>query len=130
MGLRRLSILLVADGDGGDVRRLFERIAINDTLTHARTAAEACDLLRSGRVQGGRRLVVVDGPSPADAVRVLSAESTLARVPIVVIAPDLASLQATRGAKVASAAIAPADPEARRDLVTTIYRYWTAMELV
>ncbi len=127
---RRLSILLVADDDGEDVRRTLERIAAKDSVHVVHTPQAALELLRTERIPSTRRLVLVDLPAPLELVRSLRADVVLRKTPVIVLAREARPAADAHQLHVAGYVKKPNDAAELAETLWTIHQYWSSMELV
>lgn len=134
---RTTNILLVDDDeiDVMNVRRAFERGKIENPLYHACDGLAALDMLRDGTVPAARRLVLLDINMPRmnglEFLRELRADSTLRGISVVVLttSDEERDRMEAYGLHVAGYLVKPVRFVAFVELMTTLNRYWSLMEM-
>jgi CheY-like chemotaxis protein len=133
-----LNILLVEDDevDVMTVKRAFERGHIANPLFVARDGLEALEKLRSGEIPNRRRLVLLDLNLPRmngiEFLRELRRDPDLSPTPVVVLttsATEQDKLDAY-GLNIAGYLVKPVTFSAFCELVVTLNKYWTLVELL
>lgn len=137
MNSRALNILLVDDDevDVMNVRRAFRTRGIAHPLHVAGGGPEGLEMLRSGSVPAGRRLVLLDLNMPRmngiEFLRVLRADAELASTPVVVLTTsndDRDRVEAFN-LNVAGYILKPVTFQSFCEAMTTLDRYWSLVEL-
>jgi CheY-like chemotaxis protein len=132
-----LNILLVEDDevDVMNVRRAFEKNHITNPLFVAGNGLEALDKLRSGEVPQGRRIVLLDLNMPKmngiEFLRELRNDPALAATPVVVLTTsnnDRDKIDAFN-LNVAGYLVKPVTFAEFSDLMVTLNKYWTLVEM-
>ncbi len=132
-----LNILLVDDDevDVMTVKRAFEKGHIANPLFVARDGLEALEKLRSGEVPAQRRLVLLDLNMPRmngiEFLRELRKDPALAHTPVVVLTTSDMDRDkfAAYDLNIAGYLVKPVTFERFCDLVVTLNKYWTLVEL-
>ncbi len=136
-GDRTLNILLVDDDevDAITVRRAFAAAKIPCRLSVARNGLEGLELLRSGAVPPGRRLVLLDINMPKmtgiEFLREVRADPALEALTVIVMTTsneDRDRVDAFR-LNVAGYIVKPVTFQAFEKAMTMISEYWKLMEL-
>ncbi len=132
-----LNILLVED-DGVDVmnvRRAFEKAHITNPVFVAGDGIEALEKLRSGAIPNHRRLILLDLNMPRmngiEFLRELRRDPELCQTVVVVLttsAEERDKLDAY-GLNIAGYLVKPVTFDKFCDLVVTLNKYWTLVEL-
>ncbi len=134
---RMINILLVDDDeiDVMNVRRAFEKGKIENPLFHAEDGLAALEMLRDGTVPKHRRLVLLDLNMPRmngiEFLRELRHDPELHGTAVVVLTTsdeERDRLQAYEF-HVAGYLVKPVRFLSFVDLMTTLNRYWTLMEM-
>jgi CheY-like chemotaxis protein len=137
MNPRALNILLVDDDevDVMNVRRAFRTSGIDHPLHVAGSGPEGLEMLRSGAVPAGRRLVLLDLNMPRmngiEFLRVLRADAALACTPVVVLTTsndDRDRVEAFN-LNVAGYILKPVTFQSFCEAMATLDRYWSLVEL-
>ncbi|HEX2096468.1 MAG TPA: response regulator [Solirubrobacterales bacterium] len=132
-----LNILLVEDDevDVMNVRRAFEKAHIANPLYVAGNGVEALAMLRGGEIPSHRRLVLLDLNMPRmngiEFLRELRADPELAATPVVVLTTstmDSDKLDAYN-LNIAGYLVKPVTFAAFCELMVTLNKYWTLVEL-
>lgn len=132
-----LNILLVEDDDVDvlTVRRAFEKAHILNPLYVANDGLEALGKLRSGEIPKERRLVLLDLNMPRmngiEFLRELRKDPDLSHTPVVVLttsAMDRDKFEAY-GMNIAGYLVKPVTFDQFCDLMVTLNKYWTLVEL-
>ena len=134
---KALNILLVEDDqiDVMNVRRAFDRNRISNPLIVASDGAEALDMLRSGRVPGSRRIVLLDLNMPRmsgiEFLRELRKDPVLHLTPVVVLTTsnDERDKVEAYNLNVAGYLLKPVTFLNFVELMATLHKYWTLVEL-
>jgi len=133
----RLNILLVEDDevDVMNVRRAFEKAHITNPVFVAGDGIEALEKLRGGAIPNHRRLVLLDLNMPRmngiEFLRELRRDPQLCQTVVVVLttsADDRDKLDAY-GLNIAGYLVKPVTFDQFCDLVVTLNKYWTLVEL-
>jgi CheY-like chemotaxis protein len=136
MSAQLLKILLVEDDevDVMNVQRAFAKNHIANPLFVARNGLEALDMLR-GDMPKGRRIVLLDLNMPRmsgiEFLRELRADPELCATPVVVLTTsnnDRDKIDAYR-LNVAGYLVKPVTFSEFSDLMVTLNKYWTLVEL-
>lgn len=134
---KALNILLVEDDevDVMNVRRAFERNKIANPLYVAGNGVEALEMLRSGAVPRGRRLVLLDLNMPKmngiEFLRAIRSDPELSMISVVVLTTsneDRDKVDAYR-LNVAGYLLKPVTFINFVDVMATLNKYWTLVEL-
>lgn len=134
---RVLNILLVDDDDVDvmNVRRAFKRANIANPIFVAGNGLEALEMLRDGRVPAGRRLILLDINMPRmngiEFLRELRADPNLNPLSVVVLTTsneDRDRIEAYE-LNVAGYLLKPVTFIEFVDVMATLNKYWTLMEL-
>ena len=134
---RPLNVLLVEDDrvDVMNVERAFKRNAFRGTLEVAGNGLEALELLRGGTVATERLLILLDLNMPKmngiEFLRELRADAELGRLPVVVLTTsneDSDRIEAY-GLNVAGYIVKPVTFEKFVEIVASLKRYWSMVEL-
>lgn len=129
--------LLVVDDDAVDlmtVKRGLARAGITHQLTEASNGLEALQLLRDGKVPAERRMVLLDLNMPRmnglEFLRTLRADPQLASTPVVVLTTSTHENDRREAHRLHCAGyfVKPLDFGTFVDLLTTIDRYWSAVQ--
>ena len=132
-----LNILLVDDDevDVMTVKRAFSRGNITNKLYVATDGIEALTLLRSDGIPSGRRLVLLDLNMPRmngiELLRAIRADPTLHAITVVVLTTsneDRDRVEAYQ-LNVAGYLLKPVTFNAFSEVMTTLSKYWTLMEM-
>jgi CheY-like chemotaxis protein len=132
-----LNILLVEDDDVDvmNVKRAFDKNHITNPLFVAGNGLEALDKLRSGEVPQGRRIVLLDLNMPKmngiEFLRELRNDPALAPTPVVVLTTsnnDRDKIDAFN-LNVAGYLVKPVTFAEFSDLMVTLNKYWTLVEM-
>jgi CheY-like chemotaxis protein len=132
-----LNILLVEDDevDVMNVKRAFEKNHITNPLFVASNGLEALEKLRSGEVPQGRRIVLLDLNMPKmngiEFLRELRNDPALAATPVVVLTTsnnDRDKIDAFN-LNVAGYLVKPVTFAEFSDLMVTLNKYWTLVEM-
>jgi len=134
---KALNILLVEDDqvDVMNVRRAFDRNRIANPLFVASDGAEALDMLRDGRVPGGRRIVLLDLNMPRmngiEFLRELRHDPALRLIPVVVLTTsnDERDKVEAYNLNVAGYLLKPVTFMNFVELMAALNKYWTLVEL-
>jgi CheY-like chemotaxis protein len=134
---RTTNILLVDDDeiDVMNVRRAFEKGKIENPLFHAGDGLVALDMLRNGTMPAERRLVLLDLNMPRmnglEFLRELRADPELASTAVVMLTTSDEERDRVEayGANVAGYLVKPVRFSAFIELMTTLNRYWSLMEM-
>ena len=134
---RILNILLVEDDqvDVMNVRRAFERNRISNPLFVASDGLEALEMLRSGRVPGGRRIVLLDLNMPRmtgiEFLRELRKDPAIHHTPVVVLTTsnDERDKVEAYNLNVAGYLLKPVTFLNFVELMAALNKYWTLVEL-
>jgi CheY-like chemotaxis protein len=137
MNSRPLNILLVEDDDVDvmNMRRAFTRSHILSPLYVASDGQEALDKLRSGEVPAARRLVLLDLSMPRmsglEFLRELRRSPDLASTTVVVLTTsnDERDKIEAYHLNVAGYLIKPVTFDSFRELMVTLNKYWSLVEL-
>ncbi|MEP7121108.1 MAG: response regulator [Byssovorax sp.] len=134
---RKTHILLVDDDeiDVMNVRRAFEKGKIENPLYHAEDGLAALEMLRDGTIPKDRRLVLLDLNMPRmngiEFLRELREDPALHGIPVVVLTTsdeERDRLEAYHF-HVAGYLVKPVRFLSFVELMTTLNRYWTLMEM-
>jgi CheY-like chemotaxis protein len=134
---RALNILLVDDDevDVMTVKRAFSKANITNRLFVASNGVEALELLRSGSIPQQRRLVLLDLNMPKmnglEFLRAVRADPELASLTIVVLTTsneDRDRVDAFQ-LNVAGYLLKPVTFHTFADVMATLNKYWTLMEM-
>jgi CheY-like chemotaxis protein len=134
MSGRELHIVLVEDDDIDvmTVRRAFEKNRMTNPLHVASNGLEALELLRSGTVANVRRLILLDLNMPKmngiEFLKELRADPQLQSSSVVVLTTSNEVVEAYR-LHVAGYLLKPVTFENFVDLMATLNKYWTLVEL-
>jgi CheY-like chemotaxis protein len=132
-----LNILLVEDDevDVMNVKRAFDKNHITNPLFVAGNGLEALEKLRSGEVPQGRRIVLLDLNMPKmngiEFLRELRNDPALAPTPVVVLTTsnnDRDKIDAFN-LNVAGYLVKPVTFAEFSDLMVTLNKYWTLVEM-
>ena len=132
-----LNILLVEDDevDVMNVKRAFDKKHISNPLFVAGNGLEALEKLRSGAVPQGRRIVLLDLNMPRmngiEFLRELRSDPALAPTPVVVLTTsnnDRDKIDAFN-LNVAGYLVKPVTFAEFSDLMVTLNKYWTLVEM-
>jgi CheY-like chemotaxis protein len=132
-----LNIVLVEDDDVDvmNVQRAFEKANIRTPVFHAADGVEALELLRNPSTPSERRLVLLDLNLPRmngiEFLRELRGDEALRRTPVVVLTTsndERDKLDAFE-LNVAGYMLKPVTFGSFVDLMSSLNRYWTAVEL-
>ncbi len=132
-----LNILLVEDDevDVMNVRRAFEKAHITNPVFVAGDGIEALEKLRSGAIPNHRRLILLDLNMPRmngiEFLRELRRDPELCQTVVVVLttsAEERDKLDAY-GLNIAGYLVKPVTFDKFCDLVVTLNKYWTLVEL-
>jgi CheY-like chemotaxis protein len=132
-----LNILLVEDDevDVMNVRRAFDKNHITNPLFVASNGLEGLEKLRSGEVPQGRRIVLLDLNMPKmngiEFLRELRNDPALAATPVVVLTTsnnDRDKIDAFN-LNVAGYLVKPVTFAEFSDLMVTLNKYWTLVEM-
>ncbi len=134
---RTTNILLVDDDEIGVVnaRRAFEKGGIESPLFYAADGRAALDMLRGNALPAERRLVLLDLNMPRmngiEFLRELRADSTLRSTSVVMLTTSDAARDRIEayGLHVAGFLLKPAGLLALVELMTTLIRYWSRIEM-
>jgi CheY-like chemotaxis protein len=137
MSDRPLNILLVEDDeiDVMNVRRAFRKGNIPHALYVAGNGEEALAMLRHGPLPRGRRLVLLDLNMPRmngiEFLGALRADPELQRTPVVVLTTsnDERDKLDAYNLNVAGYLVKPVTFESFVELMRTLDRYWTVVEI-
>jgi CheY-like chemotaxis protein len=135
---RPLNIVLVEDDDVDvmNVQRAFERANIPRPFLRAADGVEALDILRAPSTPMERRLVLLDLNLPRmngiEFLRELRADAQLQRIPVVVLttSDDEQDKLDAFDLHVAGYLLKPVTFGSFVDLMATVDRYWTHVELL
>ena len=131
-----LNFVLVEDDavDVMNVRRAFEKNNIINPLHVAQNGVEALHMLRSGTVQGGRRLVLLDLNMPRmngiEFLRHVRSDPELNLLPVVVLttsADEKDKIEAFN-LNVAGYLVKPVTFSDFAELMVTLNKYWSLVE--
>ena len=137
MDPKPLNILLVEDDqvDVMNVKRAFQKNNITNPLFVAGNGLEALELLRSDRIPGDRRIVLLDLNMPRmngiEFLRELRADPSLSHTPVVVLTTsndDRDKVDAYH-LNVAGYLLKPVTFSNFCDVMTALNKYWTLVEL-
>lgn len=134
---RALSILLVEDDDIDvmTVQRAWEKAKITNPLTIARDGIEALEILRSDRLPKRRRLVLLDLNMPRmngiELLRELRRDPELASTTVVILttSQDDRDRVDAHQLNVAGYLLKPVTFNTFADVMATLNKYWTLMEM-
>ena len=134
---RSLNLLLVDDDDIDvmNVRRAFARARLTNPLYVAGDGIEALRMLRDGSVPPARRLVLLDINMPRmngiEFLRELRADEALRSTPVVVLTTSAADEDKLNAYElnVAGYLVKPVTFPTFVDVMATLNRYWTLVEL-
>jgi CheY-like chemotaxis protein len=137
MGLNTLNILLVEDDevDVMTVKRAFEKAHITNPLFVAGNGIEALEKLRSGTIPNQRRLVLLDLNMPRmngiEFLRELRRDPVLCSTPVVVLTTSTADRDKfdAYNLNIAGYLVKPVTFDKFCDLMVTLNKYWTLVEL-
>lgn len=132
-----IHILLVEDDevDIMTVKRCFEQAHISNPLYVAGDGLEALEKLRSGEVPNGRRLVLLDLNMPRmnglEFLRELRADPKLGATPVVVLTTSAAEQDKfdAYDLNIAGYLVKPVKFSAFSELIVTLNKYWSLVEL-
>ncbi len=134
---RSLNILLVDDDevDVMNVKRSLERAKVSNPLHIARDGVEALEVLRSGAMPKSRRLVLLDINMPKmngiEFLRELRKDPALAPTTVVVLTTsneDRDRIDAYQ-LNVAGYLVKPVTFNTFAEIMATLNKYWTLMEM-
>ena len=134
---RALNILLVDDDevDVMTVKRAFQKANITNRLFVASNGVEALEMLRSGAVPASRRLVLLDLNMPKmnglEFLREVRSDPALAALTVVVLTTsneDRDRVDAFQ-LNVAGYLLKPVTFHTFADVMSTLNKYWTLMEM-
>ena len=134
---RALNILLVDDDevDVMTVKRAFQKANITNRLFVASNGVEALEMLRSGAIPNSRRLVLLDLNMPRmnglEFLREVRNDSTLSSLTVVVLTTsneDRDRVDAFQ-LNVAGYLLKPVTFHTFADVMATLNKYWTLMEM-
>ncbi len=137
MNAKPLNIVLVEDDDVDvmNVQRAFEKANIRAPVFRAADGVEALELLRSPSMPSERRLVLLDLNLPRmngiEFLRELRSDEMLRKTPVVVLTTsndERDKLEAFE-MNVAGYMLKPVKFGSFVDLMSSLNRYWTAVEL-
>ncbi len=134
---RTLNILLVEDDqiDVMNVQRAFQRHNILNPLYVASDGVDALAMLRAGKVPAARRLILLDLNMPRmngmEFLRELRSDPAIATIPVVVLTTsnDERDRVDAFNLNVAGYLLKPVTFGAFAELMATLNRYWTLVEL-
>lgn len=134
---RTLNILLVEDDqiDVMNVQRAFQRHSILNPLHVASDGVDALAMLRAGKVPAVRRLILLDLNMPRmngiEFLRELRADPAIANTPVVVLTTsnDERDRVDAFNLNVAGYLLKPVTFGSFAELMATLNRYWTLVEL-
>ena len=134
---RVTNILLVEDDDINvmNIRRAFEKGNLRNPLFHADDGLVALDMLRGGLLPPGRRLVLLDLNMPRmsgiEFLAELRADPELRSTPVVVLTTSDAERDRVEvyNLHVAGYLLKPVRFVAFVEIMATLNRYWTLMEM-
>ena len=134
---RTTNILLVEDDDLDvmNVRRAFAKGNIKNPLFHAEDGLVALEMLRNGTIPAARRLVLLDLNMPRmngiEFLRELRADPALRGTSVVVLTTSDEERDRIEAYDfhVAGYLVKPVGFVAFVDLIITLNRYWTLMEM-
>ena len=137
MDNRILNILLVEDDevDVLNVRRAFEKNKILNPLFVAGNGIDALQMLRSGAVPKGRRIVLLDLNMPKmngiEFLRELRADPSVGMTPVIVLTTSNAEKDRVDAynLNVAGYLVKPVTFINFVELMATLNKYWTLVEL-
>ena len=137
MSTKVLNILLVEDDkiDVMNVRRAFEKVNITNPLFVASNGLEALELLRGGTIPSSNRLVLLDINMPKmngiEFLRELRADAELHSTCVVVLTTSNEERDRVDAYKlnVAGYLLKPVTFGAFVEVMATLNKYWTLMEL-
>ena len=134
---RSLNLLLVDDDDIDvmNVRRAFGKARLTSPLYVASDGTEALRMLRDGSVPAARRLVLLDINMPRmngiEFLREMRADENLRSTPVVVLTTSSAEEDRMNAYQlnVAGYLVKPVALAAFVDMMATVNRYWSMVEL-
>ncbi len=134
---RALNILLVDDDevDVMTVRRAFQKANISNPVFVASNGVEALELLRSGQIPPHRRLVLLDLNMPKmngiELLREIRKDSDLKMITVVVLTTSNEDRDRVEAFElnVAGYLLKPVTFNTFAEVMTTMNKYWTLMEL-
>lgn len=134
---RSLNLLLVDDDDVDvmNVRRAFSKANLTNPLFVASDGVEALRMLRDGSVPAARRLVLLDINMPRmngiEFLRELRADELLRSTPVVVLTTSSADEDKMDAYElnVAGYMVKPVTFPTFVDVMATLNRYWTVVEM-
>jgi CheY-like chemotaxis protein len=134
---RELHIVLVEDDDVDvmTVRRAFEKNRMTNPLYVASNGMEALELLRSGTIPSARRLILLDLNMPKmngiEFLRELRADPQLQSSSVVVLTTSNEERDVVEAYRlhVAGYLLKPVTFESFVELMGTLNKYWTLVEL-
>jgi CheY-like chemotaxis protein len=134
---RSLNLLLVDDDDVDvmTVRRALAKAGLSNPLYVASDGVEALRMLREGSVPAARRLVLLDLNMPRmngiEFLRELRADEALRHTPVVVLTTSAADGDKVNAYEfnVAGYLIKPVTFSTFVDVMATLDRYWTLVEM-
>ena len=138
MNMSRTTNILLVDDDAinvMNVRRAFERGQIGNPIFHAEDGLIALEMLRDGTIPAERRLVLLDLHMPRmsgiEFLRELRGDSALHTTLVVVFtaSDDERDRAEAYRFNVAGYLIKPVCLAACVELMTTLIRYWTLVEM-
>jgi CheY-like chemotaxis protein len=134
---RAMNILLVDDDevDVMTVKRAFQKANITNQLFVASDGVEALEMLRSGKVPPGRRLVLLDLNMPRmngiEFLREVRKDPVLSTLTVVVLTTsneDRDRVDAFQ-LNVAGYLLKPVTFHTFAEVMATLHKYWTLMEM-
>jgi CheY-like chemotaxis protein len=137
MDERAINILLVDDDevDVMTVKRAFAKANITNQLHVASDGVQALEMLRDGSVPPGRRLVLLDLNMPRmngiEFLREVRKDPALAAVTVVVLTTSNEDRDRVDAFKlnVAGYLLKPVTFTTFADVMATLHKYWTLMEM-
>ena len=132
---RALNILLVDEVDVMTVKRAFQKANITNRLFVASNGVEALEMLRSGSIPPSRRLILLDLNMPRmnglEFLREVRSDPALAALTVVVLTTsneDRDRVDAFQ-LNVAGYLLKPVTFHTFADVMATLNKYWTLMEM-